>query len=435
MKQLIKNVHILTMDQQLTEFPEGYLLMTADQIIAVGPMSECPETADKVIDGEGGILIPGMVNTHTHVGMIPFRSLADDEPDRLRRFLFPLEQSMTAPLAAASARYAAAEMLLAGVTSFCDMYYFEEEIAEALDEMGVRCLLGETVIDMAAPDFKTPQETLAACEVFIDRWQGHSLIQPVIAPHAPNTNTPEILRGISRLAAKKQVPVTIHVAEMTYELTELAEKFGQTPFEFLADCGFEDNQVIMAHCIFPAETDFALLAKNQENWRIAHCIGANTKSAKGVAPVKRYLAEGLTVGLGTDGPSSGNTLDLFTQMKLFANFHKTHEKDRGLFPAKEIVSLATREGAAVLGLDQQVGTIEVGKKADLVLVETDSVNMFPIYDPYSALVYSANAGNVAEVWVNGVHKVHQKRLVEFSLADLRQDLDDQMADFKVAIPE
>lgn len=430
MKQLIKNVHVLTMDEAFTEYPNGYVLIEDEKIIAVGEMGAVPAGIATVIDGAGGILLPGMVNSHTHVGMIPFRSLADDEPDRLRRFLFPLEKQMTAPLAQASARYAAAEMLLAGVTSFCDMYYFEDQLAEAMAEMGVRCLLGETIIDMPAPDHQTPTEALAYCESFIKKWRDHPLVHPVIAPHATNTNPPEILQGISRLARDYQVPITIHVAEMTYELTELAERYQQTPFEFLEACGFGENQVIMAHGIFAEAKDFELLARNNEKWSIAHCIGANTKSAKGVAPVKEYLAHGVTVGLGTDGPSSGNTLDLFTQMRMFANFQKTYTHDRGAFPAKEIVSLATRGGAQALGLSQRVGTIEVGKRADLTLVETKSVNMFPIFDPYSALVYSANAGNVQEVWVNGVHKVHDKKLIEVDLEQLRGILASEMGPFK-----
>lgn len=429
MKQLIKNVHILTMDQQMTEMVEGFVLVDEDRIASMGSMSDPLPVAESVIDGEGGILMPGMINSHTHTGMIPFRSLGDDVPDRLRRFLFPLEQFMTPKLVKASTKYALAEMLLAGVTTFCDMYYFEEEVAEAAVEMNMRGFVGETIIDMETCDFKTSEDALKWTEAFIQRWQGHPLITPMIAPHATNTNRKEVFEKIVALAHQYQVPISMHVAEMTYEMTEFQEKYQQTPIAFLNDLGFFNQRFIMAHCLFIEESDWPILVTHQEKFGIAHCIGANTKSAKGVAPVKRMLEEGLHVGLGTDGPSSGNTLDLFTQMRMFANFQKTFNADRSLFPAKEIVRLATKGGSQALGIGNLVGTIEVGKKADLTLVETKSVNMFPIYDAYSALVYSANSSNVSDVWVNGKQLVKNKELVAIDLQQLRTDLAKEMTVF------
>jgi cytosine/adenosine deaminase-related metal-dependent hydrolase len=361
--------------------------------------------------------------------MVPFRSLGDDVPDRLRRFLFPLEQVMTKELAQASAEYAVAEMLLSGVTSFCDMYYFEDAIAESVEKMGARAILGETIIDMPTCDFATPEEALKWCETFIEKWQGHPLITPAIAPHATNTNTPEVLAQIVAIAQHYGSPITMHVAEMTYEMEEFAQRYQQTPIAFLNELGYFEQQFIIAHGIFTQASDFDLLQSKAQAIKVAHCIGANTKSAKGVAPVKDMLKNHWHVGLGTDGPSSGNTLDLFTQMRMFANFHKTHEHDRGLFPANEIVTLATKGGAQVLGLDHLVGSIEVGKKADLTLIETESVNMFPIFDAYSALVYSANASNVSDVWVNGCQLVQEKQLVAQQVSDLRQQLVQNMTEF------
>ncbi|MHC5267682.1 amidohydrolase [Enterococcus sp. LJL98] len=429
MKQLIKNVHLLTMDEKMTEIPHAFVLIEKEKIARFGEMTEELPKAEIVIDGQGGILMPGMINTHTHAGMVPFRSLGDDVPDRLRRFLFPLEQFMTPALVKASSKYAMAEMLLAGVTTFCDMYYFEEEVAEAAVEMQMRGLVGETIIDMATCDFPTPKAALEWTEGFIQRWLEHPLITPMIAPHATNTNTKEDFKAIVALASKYQVPISMHVAEMTYEMTEFQEKYQQTPIAFLNEFGFFDERLIMAHCLFIEEGDWSLLRQHQEKLGIAHCIGANTKSAKGVAPVKRMLAEGLHVGLGTDGPSSGNTLDLFTQMRMFANFQKTDNADRGLFPAKEIVHLATKGGSDVLGLGHLVGTIEKGKQADLTLVETQSVNMFPIYDAYSALVYSANSSNVSAVWVNGQQLVREKKLVHVDVNELREALRKEMTVF------
>ncbi|MHC5215611.1 amidohydrolase [Enterococcus sp. LJL128] len=430
MSTLITNVHILTMDNQMKEYKNGYVLVEKEQIVAIGDWQHQPLDADEVVDGNGGLLLPGFVNTHTHVGMIPFRSLGDDVPDRLRRFLFPLEAYMTKELVGASSAYAISEMLLSGVTSFCDMYYFENQVAEVCDSFQVRALVGETVIDMPTCDSEQPSGGIEYCREFLPRWKNHPLVTPVIAPHAPNTNTYKGLEKIVAMSEQHQVPITMHVAEMDYELKELSDRYQQTPFELLEQIGFMNRPFIMAHCIHATDEDILLTAGYRENVKVAHCIGANTKSAKGVAPVKKMLAAGLSVGLGTDGPSSGNTLDLFTQMKLFANFHKTWELDRALFPAKDIVRLATRGGAEVLNL-KDTGIISIGKKADFIIVETQSINMFPLFDPYSVLVYSANASNVQHVWVNGKQLVKNHQLVNHDLREIKAKLYEQMSGFVV----
>lgn len=432
MRILIKNVHILTMDRMFNEFKSGYVLIEGETIVKVGSIDEIAKISveiDKVIDGKEGLLIPGMVNTHTHAGMIPFRSLGDDVPDRLRRFLFPLEQYMTKELVKASSKYAISEMLLSGVTTFCDMYYFEDEVAQSCKEMAIRALVGETIINMPTCDSSESSGGYKYCETFLDRWQNDSLVTPILAPHAPNTNRPEVLKDIVKLSKKYNAPITMHVSEMTYEVDEFREKYKKTPIEFLNTLGYFEREFILAHCLLVTENDLTILANSNGNGRVAHCIGANTKSAKGIAPVKQMLEKNIIVGLGTDGPSSGNTLDLFSQMRLFANAHKTYNQDRALFPAKEIVRLATMGGAETLGLAEKIGSIKVGKKADLTLIETDSVNMFPIFDPYSAIVYSANAGNVASVWVNGRQLVDEKKLVIHNVSNLRKNLYEEMSQF------
>lgn len=429
MKTLIKNVIILTMDEQLTVYPDGYLIFENKDIIAVGNMSELSiHDCQEVIDGNRAIVLPGLINTHTHVGMIPFRSLGDDVPDRLRRFLFPLEEYMTPELAYYSAKYAIAEMQLAGVTSFVDMYYFEDDIARATDEMLARAILGETVIDFPTCDAKEAHGGLTYSRHFIPKWLGHELITPAIAPHAPNTNSKQALMEAAKMAEQFNVPLTLHVAEMDYEMAHFAKEYNQTPVEYLADINFLSERVIAAHCIHLTENDIAIL--KQHKTKVAHCIGANTKSAKGVSPVKAMLENSIDVGLGTDGPSSGNTLDLFCQMKLFANFHKTTLHDRSAFPASEIVKLATIGGARVMGMADKIGSLQPGKKADFIMVETQSANMFPVFDPYAVLVYSANASNVENVFINGVAVVRNKQLCHHSLKDIRQDLDENMSEFR-----
>ncbi|GHH99646.1 amidohydrolase [Neobacillus kokaensis] len=428
MKTLIQNAWILTMNEQMEQFQNGYLLVDGEKISGVGLMDSLPKDIvyDKLIDAGGAILLPGMVNTHTHIGMIPFRSLGDDYPDRLRRFLFPLEnECMNEMLAYTSGKYAIAEMLLAGVTTFFDMYYFEQQLAMAAEEMNVRALLAETVIDTVTVDVEEPMGGLDyAEERFLPKWQGHHRIHASVGPHAPYSNTIEALKKADALSEKYNVPWMMHVSEMDFELEKFRKERNQTPIEFLEAIGVLSPRLVAAHCIHLTDHDIELLRKYDV--KVAHCIGANTKSAKGVARVRDLLAAGVTVGLGTDGPSSGNTLDLFSQMRLFANFHKTYLKDRSAFPAEQIVKLATIEGARVLGMEEQIGSIEIGKQADFIMVETDSVNMFPIYDPYSALVYSAHAGNVKDVFIAGRQVVEAKKLVDFDLAQLRAELAEEM---------
>ncbi|MGL4737843.1 MAG: amidohydrolase family protein, partial [Cellulosilyticaceae bacterium] len=224
------------------------------------------------------------------------------------------------------------------------------------------------------------------------------------------------------------VPITMHVSEMDYELAYYREAYDQTPIEYLESIGLLSERFVAAHCIFMEDEDMKLMKSN--GVRIAHCIGSNTKAAKGVAPIRQALELGIPVGLGSDGASSGNTLDIFTQFKLFANFHKLANKDRGIFPAHQIVRLGTMGGASVLGKAHEIGSIEMGKKADLVLVETDSVNMFPVFDPYSALVYSANASNVDTVFVNGKCLVRNKELVHVKLGEVRKELQEAMLSFE-----
>lgn len=426
MSTMIKNVHLLTMNENMDEYINGYLIFEDDTIIEVGEGQKQGFTG-QVIDGKNGILMPGMINTHTHIGMIPFRSLGDDCKDRLRRFLFPLENMcMTSKLAKASAQYAISEMLLSGITCMADMYYFEKDLMECCDQMGMRGLLGETIIDFKTCDTTKPFEGLEIGKDLV--LNAHSnLCQAMLAPHATNTNTADILKECHEFCVKHNCMWMMHVAEMDYEMQYFKDQFGLSPVAYLEKIGVLSYHLIMAHAIHLDDHDLDLLAKY--NVSVAHCIGANTKAAKGVARVKDMLNRNIRVGLGTDGPSSSNTLDLFTQMRMVANFHKTYLKDRSAFPAKDIVYLATMGGAKTLGLDHLVGSLEVGKKADLVLIDTLAVQMFPIHDAYSALVYSANPSVVDTVFVNGKKLVENKQLVEVDLQFIRQNLANEMTYF------
>lgn len=421
MRTQIRNVTLLTMNKYNDIYQQATITIEDDHIIAINEEI----AADIIIDGEGAICMPGMVNTHAHFSMIPFRSLQDDCPDRLRKFLLPLEEkAMTAPLAKAACKVAIAESLLAGVTTVLDMYYFPKTLASCYEEMNMRAVVAETILNQPSCDASEAHGGLAIARKFLPAYHRHPLITPAIAPHSPVTNSKAALQEAMQLAEQYDTILTMHVSEMDYEMDYFQKQYQMTPVAYLDSIGMLNEHCVLGHAIHVTDEDCALIKKRGA--RIAHCIGSNTKAGKGIAPVKMMLAHGIPVGLGTDGPASGNTLDLFTQMNLFAKCHKVANHDRSLFPAKEIVELATLSGAKVLHLDHAIGSLEVGKKADIVLVETKSVNMFPLHDPMSALVYSANASNVSHVFVNGVQVVRNKQLV-------LQDLDKLIEDCRVAM--
>lgn len=435
MKTLIRHATVLTMDEKNTVFKNGCVLIDGDRIVKAGEEELQAEMdsfgASQIIDGHGGILIPGLINTHCHVSMMPFRTLGDDCADRLRRFLFPLENdAMTRKLVRLAARYGICEMLLAGVTSFVDMYYFEDQVAEACEELGIRGWLGETVIGQKTCDSEEPYGGLAYAENFIRQWKGSNLVKPSAAPHATYSNSPEMLKKAYELSCKHDTLFTLHASEMDFEMEQFRREKNMTPSEFLYDLGVLSGRTLLAHCVYMTDRDMDLLAETGTS--VAHCIGSNTKGGRGVAPVPAMQKRQIPVGFGTDGASSGNTLDLFTLFKLFADFQKTAYHDRSLFPAEDIVRIGTMGGAQALHAEKDLGSIEAGKKADLVIVETDSVNMFPCYNPYSALVYSANASNVDTVMVDGQLLVRGRQLVNADLAKIREELRQEMGPFMEA---
>ena len=439
MKKIIKNGIVVTMNAAGDVWDHGYVMFEDTKILAAGPEEELEKALQELtaqgilktgetfeeIDAKRAIVIPGLVNTHCHLGMIPFRGLGDDCKDRLRVFLLPMEnQAMDAEMAKLSTRYAIGELLLSGVTTVLDMYYFEEVVAKVMDEMGIRGIAGETVMEKDSCDSKNADEAIRRGIALIEAYKDHPRVSGAITPHGTTTCSPETLKRAYVEDVKAGTVFTLHVAEMDYEMTQLREQYNMTPIEFMEHIGVLGQNTLAAHSIRTTEHDVEILAKHGAS--VAHCIASNTKAAKGVAPVSLMHKHGMSVGFGTDGPASGNTLDLFIQMRMCENFHKNELHDRSAFPAKEVVSMATIEGARALGLGDITGSIEPGKQADLVLVETDSPNMFPVYDPYSALVYSAIASNVRDVYVAGECLVKEKKLVREDFAKIRNDLREKM---------
>lgn len=427
MKTLIDHVTVLTMDHEEHLYNDGYVMIEGNQITAVGDGVR-PAGYDRYLDGKQGILMPGMINTHCHIPMIPFRTLGDECEDRLRRFLFPLElEAMTPELVYQASCYGICEMLLAGVTTVLDMYYFEEQVGVACKKLGIRGFLGQTVMEAPTCDAGEAYGGLLLAEELLEKWQREERIHAVVAPHAPYTNSGKMLKEAYQLAQKYGALYTLHASEMDFEMKQFREQYGQTPIEYLNELGVLGANTIAAHCIHMTEYDLSIVKSSGS--RISHCIGSNMKAGKGIAPVKAMLDYGIPVGLGTDGASSGNTLDLFAQFKMCAAGQKSRYHDRGVCSAKEVIRLGTLGGAEVLGIAAETGSIEVGKQADLVLVETESVNMFPVYDPYSALVYSANAANVDTVFAGGQMVVHEKQLTGADLSQIRQQLTAAMKPF------
>lgn len=407
---IITNGTVLTMDKDMKVIPEGVVVIKDNKILEIGVKgTDKKYSAKKKIDAKDGIVMPGMINTHTHASMTVFRSLADDVPDRLNRYIFPLENRMVSPeMSYIGAKLGAMEMALGGVTTMVDMYLFEASAAEAVKEVGMRGIMTQNIIKFPTADGKEKGETLNRAVAFIEKYKNDDLITPGFGPHGPHTVTKEELLKIKDLSEKYNVPVSMHVAETDEEFNRIQKEFGMTPIEYLDSLGLLNERFISAHNIFVTETDIELMKKRDVG--VAHNMVANIKSAKGISPALKMHDMGMRVGLGTDGPMSGNTLDIIGQMGYVAKLHKLDTKDRSALPPQKAVEMATIGGARAIHREKDLGSLEAGKLADVVIVETQSVNMNPIFDPYSALVYSANAGNVETVIVNGKIIVEDKKI-------------------------
>lgn len=402
---------VLTMDAQNKIIEQGTVVIDKNKIIAIGgPELAKQYQATKVLDVDGDIVMPGLINTHTHASMTVFRSLADDVPDRLHRYIFPLESKMVSrDMVRIGANLANAEMVKGGVTTYVDMYYFEDEVAKTVDKIGLRAVLGESVIQFPVADAKNADEGITYAVNFINEYKDHPRITPAFAPHAPYTNTTEHLQKIAKLSQELDVPVMIHLAETDREQEEIAKRTGgKSPVQYMADIGALNNKVIAAHAIMVDEKDLDLL--KQYDVGVAHNISANTKSAKGVAPVTAMLAKGIRVGLGTDGPMSSNTLTTMNELGLVGKIHKLANKDRAAMPPITVVEMATMGSAKALHMEDKLGSLEVGKLADIIVVDTKSPNMVPMYSPFAALVYGANGANVRHTIVDGKILMEDRKL-------------------------
>jgi cytosine/adenosine deaminase-related metal-dependent hydrolase len=416
---VVTHGYVVTMDGPKSVYPDGAVVVRDGRIVAAGPAGVADGVrAAQVIDARGAIVMPGMVNAHTHASMTVFRGLADDVPDRLTRYIFPLEKKLVSrPLVYWGGLHGMIEMVEGGVTTIADMYYFEDEVARGAQRLGLRGYFGETILNFAAPDSPEPYGGMAYARKFIQEFKGDPRVTPAFAPHAPYSVDGAHLRMIAQEAEALDVPILMHVAEMPYEVANTRKEHNQTPIEYLDSVGILNRHLVAAHCIFVTDADLALMKRRDVG--ISHNMVANIKSAKGVSPAVKMFAQGLRVGLGTDGPMSGNTLDIIGQLGYVAKVQKLATKDRNVMPAIEVVEMATMGGARALHLEDKIGSLEPGKQADLILIDREATTMLPFYDVYSTLVYAASPRDVRTTIIGGQVIMQDRKILTVDVAEVR----------------
>jgi 5-methylthioadenosine/S-adenosylhomocysteine deaminase len=421
---LLTNAVVLTMDDGFAVYRGGAVAVSADSIAAVGPDALAYRAAE-IIDCRGRVLLPGLVNAHTHVPMALLRGLADDLrlDVWLMGYMMPVEREFVRPdFVRLGTRLGCAEMIRSGVTCFADMYYFEETVAETAADIGMRALCGQTVLRFAAPDATSFEDSLARARDFIARWQKHPLIVPAPAPHAPYTCTPEILRDCAELAAEFDVPLHTHLAETLLEVEDLRRVHGMPVVPWVKKQGLFGAKVLAAHCVHVDDGEMRALKNAVAG--VAHCPTSNLKLGAGIAPVARMLELGVNVGIGTDGPASNNDFDMFEETRLAALLAKGIAGNPTAVPARDALAMATRLGARALHLEHLIGSIEPGKRADLILVELDSLHNAPAFerDPngvYAQIVYACKSSDVTDVMCNGRWLMRDRALLTLDEPALR----------------
>lgn len=415
---------VVTMDDARRVLQPGALAIDGRDIVAVGTPAEIDAAfrGRERLDVPAGIVLPGLVNTHTHAAMVLYRGLADDLAlmEWLEQHIFPAEARTVSPeFVRVGTTLAALEMIQSGTTTFADMYYFEEVVAEATRAAGLRGVLGQTVIRFPVADAKVPAEALARAEAFIERFRHDDLIVPAVAPHAMYTLEAETLEATRALAARHGVPLLIHLAETRTEYDDARRLHRETPTAYLAARQVLAPNLLGAHGVWLDPPDIQALAVSGA--AISHNPESNMKLASGIAPVPALLAAGVPVGLGTDGAASNNDLDMFEAMRTAALLHKLAQHDPRALPAPVVLEMATRMGARALGLDAQIGSLTVGRRADLIVVDTAQAHLTPMYDPVSHLVYAAKGSDVTATIVNGRVLMRDRRVLSLDVAKVLAD--------------
>ncbi len=421
---LIVGGTVVTMNAKREIIENGAVGIKNGEIVMVGTRADAVRgvRAGRTINAAGKVIIPGLINTHTHIPMVLFRGISDDLDlnDWLTKFIFPAEaKNVDERFVRAGTRLGLAEMIRGGTTTYADMYYFEDAIAEETKKAGVRGVLGETIIQFPVSDNKTPDDAIAYTERFLKKWQGDPLIVAAAAPHAPYTVSTAHLKAIRSQSDRFNSPVLIHVAETKKERDDILKQYGRTPAAYLDNIGFLSNRTIAAHSVWltPGEIDIY----RSRGVGSTHCPTSNMKLASGVSPVPAMLAKDVAVGLGTDGAASNNDLNMWEEMDLAAKLHKLISNDPKTLPAEQAFEMATIRGARALHLDKLIGSLEAGKRADIAVIDFDTFHQTPFYNVYSHLVYTTKASDVRTVIINGRVVMLDRRLLTLNESAIKKD--------------
>lgn len=415
----------LLMDDRDTRMEDAAVAIHASAILEVNNKETLSReyNAKKIIHAENSLIMPGFVNSHTHAAMTCFRGIADDLAlmEWLNHYIFPAESRNVNPhLAYWGSLLACAEMIKSGTTTFCDMYIFEEETARAAKEAGLRCLVGEVLFDFPSPSCKTPQEGLACTRRLVDQWRDDPLINIIVEPHALYTCSRALLRDAKILADEYDLMLGIHLLENKAERDQLEGMFGKSPVAFLQDIGYLNERLLAFHCVCLSTEDMKLFAQN--GCKVSHNPASNMKLASGIAPVPDMLNSGITVALGTDGCASNNTLDMIRDMSTTARLHKVARLDPTEMDARTVLRMATIHGAKALNLDRITGSLEIGKKADIIILNLDRPHLTPMYNDYSHLVYAADGADVETVIINGKVVMENRKLLTINETEVMNEV-------------
>ncbi|HSG43271.1 MAG TPA: amidohydrolase family protein [Anaerolineales bacterium] len=416
---LFINAHILTMDEHLTQHTSGALAVTGDNIVAVGPEDEIKKeyTAQEIMDCKGKILMPGLVNAHTHVPMTLLRGIADDLrlDVWLQGYMWPVEREFASrEFVHLGTSIACAELIRSGVTTFNDMYFYEDEVAKATESAGMRAVCGQSILKFPTPDAKSYDDSMEQARDYIKRWKDHPLITPSIAPHAPYTCTDDILRATSELAQEFDVPLHTHLAETSFEAENMRNENGMPVIPYVKKQGLFEAKVIAAHCVHIDAGEIRTL--HHAGAGISHNPSSNLKLASGFAPVTKMLDVGLNVGIGTDGPASNNDLDMFEEVRLAAFIAKAVTNDPTSLPASQALLMGTRLGAQALHIGHLTGSLTPGRRADLIIVDLSPLHNSPSFkrssdNAYAQIVYASKSTDVSDVMINGKFVMRDRKLL------------------------
>jgi 5-methylthioadenosine/S-adenosylhomocysteine deaminase len=401
---LVTHGLVITMDAERRILPDAAVAIRGDAIVDIGPAGAIENRyhASRVLDARGALVLPGLINAHTHLPMSLFRGLAEDLAldEWLHKFIFPAEARCVTPdFVSWGAKLSMLEMIRSGTSTVADMYYFEDEIARALKSGGMRGVLGETIIGFPAPDNQTAEAALAYTKKYLDTWNHDPLITPAVAPHAIYTCPEELLKQSADLARRFHAPILMHLAESRHEVDESRRQHGLSPVQYLARIGMLGPDLLAAHCIWLDQADIGTLAQYQVG--CSYNPSSNMKTAAGVMPAPELLAAHVAVGIGSDGAASNNNQDLFEEMDIGAKLQKLARMNPTALPAEEVVAMATINGARALHMEKQIGSLEAGKKADLILVDTRAPHATPMYDAYAQIVYALKASDVRTTIIGG----------------------------------